>query len=99
MNVVLDRNDASQLKKALLKHGYTDIHAMMALNDDDINSLTFDLDETSPDRPILKFDKALLTMFLDYVIHKENLENGLEITGRILQKKILMISELVLRIW
>jgi hypothetical protein len=75
LDVVLARSDGSSLKKSLIQHGYTDIHGLMMLNDDVISSLSYDEPERGLDVPLLKFEKALISTFLDFVIHRNSGNN------------------------
>jgi hypothetical protein len=95
MDVILSRNDISHLKQALLNHGYIDIHVMMALDKDAIDSLTYKTPDGAQDLPILIFDKALLSIFFDYVIYKITMVILLEISGQASPRKTSMSSELL----
>jgi Mono-functional DNA-alkylating methyl methanesulfonate N-term len=75
MDVVLERDDTSPLKRALLKHGYVDIHSIHSLSDDDIDFLSYDEPGGLSDVPILPFEKVLILTFLDFVIHKYNVND------------------------
>ena len=75
MDVVLERDSTSPLKRALLKHGYDDIHSIYSLNDEDMNFLTYDEPGGSFAVPILSLDKVLISTFLDFVIHKDNVND------------------------
>jgi hypothetical protein len=76
---VLDRDDNSPLKQALVKYGYKDIHALVMLEEVVIPALTYDIiDDTlefpviEEDIPILPFEKALVSMFLEYIINRDD---------------------------
>ena len=75
MDVVLERDSTSPLKRALLKHGYDDIHSIYSLNDEDMNFLTYDEPGGSSAVPILSLDKVLISTFLDFVIQKDNVND------------------------
>jgi hypothetical protein len=57
LDVILERDDSTPLKRALLQQGYNDIHALAILSDDVINSLTHDDPKGKVDMPILKFER------------------------------------------
>jgi hypothetical protein len=69
---VFGGDDSSSLKQALLKHGYNDINTFLSLHEDTIDSLTNDDEEGNSEVPILKSDIAVLSIFLDFVAHKNN---------------------------
>jgi hypothetical protein len=75
IDIVLARGDGSSLKKSLIQHGYTDIHDLVLLNDDAISSLSYDEPERGLDVSLLKFEKALKSTFLDFVIHRNSGNN------------------------
>jgi hypothetical protein len=76
LDVVLERDDNTPLKQALLQQGYNDIHALAVLTNDVVDSVTFDNpDEEEFELPILKFEKALISTFLDLIIHRNNINN------------------------
>jgi hypothetical protein len=75
LDVILERDDSTPLKRALLQQGYNDIHALAILSDDVINSLTHDDPKGKVDVPILNFEKALISAFLDFIIHRNNINN------------------------
>jgi hypothetical protein len=75
MDVVLERDSTSPLKRALLQHGCDDIHSIYWLDDDNMNFLIYDEPGGSSDVPILPFDKALISTFLDFTIHKDNVND------------------------
>jgi hypothetical protein len=76
LDVVLEKDDNTPLKQALLQQGYIDIHALAVLTNDVIDSVTFDNpDEEEFEVPILKFEKALISTFLDFIIHRNNINN------------------------
>jgi hypothetical protein len=75
LGTVLERDETTPLKRALIRHGYTDIHALTLLSDDVISSLTHDEPEGDFDIPILKFEKAFISTFLDCILHRNNIGN------------------------
>jgi hypothetical protein len=70
LDVILKRDDSTPLKRALLQQGYNDL-----LSDDVINSITHDDPKGKVDVPILKFEKALISAFPDFIIHRNNINN------------------------
>ena len=77
MDVILDRDDISPLKLALLKHGYTDVPALLRLVRESINSLTYDQIGGAADVPILLAEKGLISVFLHFVLSKVSATNSI----------------------
>jgi hypothetical protein len=66
---VLDRNDTSQLKQALLEHGVDDINSLLLLSDPDIENLEF-TDTTNRIVKVRLADKRLLGILYTYILHR-----------------------------
>jgi hypothetical protein len=83
LGTVLERDDTTPLKRALIQHGYTDIHALTLLSEDVISSLTYDESKGDFEIPILKFENALISTFLDSILYRNVLDNpvGSDWTG------------------
>jgi hypothetical protein len=75
LDIVLARGDDTPLKQALIQNGYTDNHALTLLSIDVIDTLTYNESETTTDVQVLRFEKALISAFLDFIIHR-NLNNN-----------------------
>jgi hypothetical protein len=83
LDKVLNRGDTSPLKKSLIKNGFTDIHSLAMISDDIIDTLTYDdPDNSLTDVPIITADKALLSIFFGFVLHREAQMTRLAIIGR-----------------
>jgi hypothetical protein len=52
LGTVLERDETTPLKRALIRHGYTDIHALTLLSEDVISSLKYDEPKGVFDIPI-----------------------------------------------
>jgi hypothetical protein len=100
LDVVLERDDSTPLKRALLQQGYNDIHALAVLTNDVIDSLTYDNpDDEEFEVPIMKFERALISTFLDFIIHRNNINNPVGTIGPPSRKQNLMTSESTPLIW
>jgi len=69
VNVVFQVSKEGPLYKALEKSGDTDIRDMISLRDPDIDSLTYDRNDTDKNIPLTRTDKNLLHIFQDYILH------------------------------
>jgi hypothetical protein len=72
LNVVLVRRDDTPLK---------DIHALAHLSKDVISSFSYFETEGGSDNPVLKFEKTLISTFLDFIIFRGIEETGSELIG------------------
>jgi len=69
LNVVFRVPKDGPLYKALMKSGDTDIRDILSLSETDIDSLTYDRSDTEKDTPLSRGDKALIHIFMHYIIH------------------------------
>jgi hypothetical protein len=96
LDKVLARGDTTSLKKSLTQHGCIDIHALMLLSDDVISSLNYDDPEGEGHIPLLRFEKALISTFLDFIVHRKLIRKMVGWTSR---RKNSMIFESIPIIW
>ena len=75
MDNVLGKDDSSPLKMALIKAGCDDMHALNMATDQLIDDLVHDKSQTETDVPVPPFQRALVTVFLNYVAHRNNTGN------------------------
>jgi hypothetical protein len=95
---VLAQGDFSPLKQTLMKIGFKDIHAFHMLDDCIIDCLTYDKPGGEMDVPLPMFDKILIDSFLGYMSLSTDTTATFELvtTGRVLRKRMLMHSGLLL---
>jgi hypothetical protein len=72
---VLVRGNDTTLKQALTQNGYTDFHALPFSSSDVIDTLTYNESETTVDVPVSSVEKALISTFLDFIIHRNHNNN------------------------
>jgi len=75
VNVVFQVPKEGPLYKALEKSGDTDIRDMVTLRACDIDSLTYDRNDTDKNIPLTKKKKKLLRIFQDYILHCHSIGN------------------------
>ncbi len=75
VNVVFQVPKEGPLYKALEESGDSDIRDMITLRACDIDSLTYDRNDTDKNIPLTRNDKNLLHIFRDYMLHRHSIGN------------------------
>ena len=69
LNVVFRVPKDGPLYKALMKSGDMDIRDILWLDQTDIDSLTYDRSDTEKNIPLSRWDKVLINIFKQYILH------------------------------
>ena len=78
---VLDRNDESPLKQALIAQGIDDLFSLCTIEESTINALVYDRNDDERRLPVVRGDQGLLRTFLAYVRHARANGNPLSESG------------------
>ena len=78
MDDVLEQDDDSPLKKALIKEGFVSMASIQMMDTDTIKALTYDKSTTEKDVDVPLFYKSLLIAIIEYIVHRETTGNPIK---------------------
>jgi hypothetical protein len=77
LDSVLEKDDSSPLKQALIAQGIEDMFSLVSIDEDTIDSLVYDRSSTVVNVPVNRADKSMIKAFVHYVRHLQTTRSPL----------------------